>query len=310
MAYDNPKGLIAAAVIGQALVYLFVALRFQTRYRHGRKFFYQWGTFLNGVVVTGLVKISVSFFYMQIFAVKYRHIVLPWLFLMIAWTVGFTILMLTFCGDHGVWPSIPLAKEKAQCLDGTKVGYAIVIGHAISDFFTVLLPLPMVVALRLPWKRKFAVMAIFAVGLLSVGGSVAKAYIYITSVLKKSSRDYATSITSISVWGLVESQVGIIAACIMTLRPLMKDASNSRIFSNMINSTRTLFGSRSGTTYASSSKTGFTKFSSDHPDGLRGGDANSQKDEETYVLQGYKTAPIPPGAIHVQKDVDVSNYSS
>ncbi|KAF1979319.1 hypothetical protein BU23DRAFT_434439, partial [Bimuria novae-zelandiae CBS 107.79] len=138
--YDNPDGLIAAPAIVQAIVYIVVALRFEARYKHGRKYFtsdwlirlaaflstgltivqihgtelqrlatwirandrkvYQWAIFLNGVVVTGLVKISVSFFYLQIFSVKYRHIILPWLVLMTAWTVGFTILMLTFCGHH------------------------------------------------------------------------------------------------------------------------------------------------------------------------------------------------------------------
>ncbi|KAF2008699.1 hypothetical protein BU24DRAFT_497874 [Aaosphaeria arxii CBS 175.79] len=323
MAYDNPPGLIAAAAIVQTIVYVVVALRFQTRHKHGRKYhpsdwlillaaflstglsiiqiygsavgrlgvpvhgsigsptfrqstalnlrWYQWAVFLNGVVVTGLIKISVSFFYLQIFSVKYRYIIVPWLVLMVLWTIGFTILMLTFCGNHGLWPSIPLSVEKSQCLSGTKIGYAIVIGGTVTDFLTVLIPLPMVFGLQLPLKQKLAVMGVFTIGLLSVGGSVAKAYIYISSALKKSSMDYATIITSISVWGLVESQFGIIAATLMTLGPLLRDLSNSRMLGSIMNSTRNLLVSLSSPTQATISKAELSKTSSEQPEGYRDG---------------------------------------
>lgn len=358
MAYDSPHGLIAAAAIVQAIVYTVVALRFEGRYRHGRKFhasdwlillaavlstglsviqiyggavgrlgvavhgsigsptfkestalnlrWYQWGIFINGVVVTGLVKISVTFFYLQIFSVKYRHIIMPWLVLMVSWTVGFTILMLTFCGHHGLWPSIPLKVEKSQCLSGQKIGYAIVIGHTITDLLTVLLPLPMVLRLQLPMQQKLAVMGVFAVGFLSVGGSVAKAYIYISSAQKKTSMDYATIVTSISVWGLVESQMGIIAACLMTLRPLMRDFTESNIFINITRSTRTLLSPRTNRSQTSASKTGLSRISSEHSRRLVDADAMGQYGGRNQALASYPDLPVPMGTIHVQRDVDLT----
>ena len=60
MAYDNPAGLIAAAVIGQVLVYLLVTLRFKTRYRHGRKFFAaDWLILLAAILSTGLSTLQI-----------------------------------------------------------------------------------------------------------------------------------------------------------------------------------------------------------------------------------------------------------
>ncbi|KAF2451952.1 hypothetical protein P171DRAFT_438602 [Karstenula rhodostoma CBS 690.94] len=147
-------------------------------------------------------------------------------------------------------------------------------------------------------------MGVFAVGFLSVGGSVAKAYIYISSALKKSSMDYATAITSISVWGLVESQVGIIAACLMTLRPLMRDLTSSTIFINITRSTRTLLSPRSNRSQTSGSKPGLSRVSSEQSKRLGNVDGMSQHDGRHQASINHSNVPVPLSAIHVQEDVD------
>lgn len=60
MAYDSPHGLIAAAAIVQAMVYIVVALRFRTCYKHGRKYHTSdWLILLAAFLSTGLTIIQI-----------------------------------------------------------------------------------------------------------------------------------------------------------------------------------------------------------------------------------------------------------
>ena len=55
MAYDNPKGIIAAAAIVQAIVYIAVALRFKAHYKCGGKYHASdWLILLAAFLSTGL----------------------------------------------------------------------------------------------------------------------------------------------------------------------------------------------------------------------------------------------------------------
>lgn len=117
---------------------------------------------------------------------------------------------------------------------------------------------------------------------------------------------FTAIITSISVWGLVESQVGIIAACLMTLRPLIRDFADSRIFNRIMNSTRTLIGPLSQQSRTAGSKTGLSKISSEQGSNrLRDIDGFSQNEDGAFAQRSYTSIPVPLGNIHVQKDVDV-----
>lgn len=99
-------------------------------------------------MTTGLIKISVSLFYLHIFSTqKYRRVIKPWVAIMIAWTLGFLVAHLALCGSHDTPASSTLQDPKIwnkYCGNGVAMGRWLVVSSAITDLVTVLLPLPMV----------------------------------------------------------------------------------------------------------------------------------------------------------------------
>jgi hypothetical protein len=75
--------------------------------------------------------------------------------------------------------------------------------------------------MHLPTARKVLVSVTFMIGVLAVAASTAKAYVYIAASLALTHEDGIILVTAYSVWNLVEVHVGIIAACGMTLRPVL-----------------------------------------------------------------------------------------
>lgn len=60
MAYDSPHGIIAAAVVVQAIVYTLVGLRFKARHQHGRKYHMaDWLILIAAFLSTGLSIIQI-----------------------------------------------------------------------------------------------------------------------------------------------------------------------------------------------------------------------------------------------------------
>jgi hypothetical protein len=103
---------------------------------------------VTGILAIGLIKISVSFFYLQIFNVpKYRPYIITWIVIMTLWTISFFTAFMAICGDHGIFSSRshmnPLV-QKRECGSTQQLDFGVLISGTISDLITVLIPIPMV----------------------------------------------------------------------------------------------------------------------------------------------------------------------
>ncbi len=88
--------------------------------------------------------------------------------------------------------------------------------NVLSDFITVLLPMPLVWGLQMPLNRKIQLVAIF---LLS--GFVCIASTYRTVVVKRlSHQDASWADVDPAIWAVVENAIGIVSASLPTMRPL------------------------------------------------------------------------------------------
>jgi hypothetical protein len=139
---------------------------------------------LIGVFSIGLVKLSVSLLYWHLFSkVKFRRFLSVWIALIIAWTITFVLAELLECGTRPL-KIFGTSKDVAEyCPHIHEIGYALVGSDVGTDLITVLIPLPLVVQMRLPLGRKLLVAATFMLGLLAVGASTAKAYVFIAASL-------------------------------------------------------------------------------------------------------------------------------
>lgn len=93
------------------------------------------------------------------------------------------------------------------------------IPNIITDAAILVLPIPYIWKLQLPRAQKFALTSIFILGVFVIGVSIAR-FTFIIN-LNLVSPDITWNFVNTQVWTGVESHVGIICACLPSLRPLL-----------------------------------------------------------------------------------------
>jgi len=78
-----------------------------------------------------------------------------------------------------------------------------------------------IMKLQMNKRTRVLTMLVFSIAGLSIGASIAKAYVFITATLGRYTEDAMSILTGIGLWNLIEVQVGIIAACGPTLRAIL-----------------------------------------------------------------------------------------
>ncbi|KAI4861914.1 hypothetical protein F4820DRAFT_431981 [Hypoxylon rubiginosum] len=177
---------------------------------------------LLGIAAVGLIKLSVTFLYWHLFAqVKFRRLLIVWMVVITAWATSFVLSGLLECGSHLTALFGQPQEYLDHCGSAIPSGWAMVGTDIATDLITLLIPIPVVLGLQMSTHRKVLTLLIFMIGALSVAASIVKGYIYITASLGLYTEDAILILTGISVWNLIEVQVGIIAACGPTLRSIL-----------------------------------------------------------------------------------------
>ncbi|KAL8679707.1 MAG: hypothetical protein Q9186_004025 [Xanthomendoza sp. 1 TL-2023] len=174
------------------------------------------------------VKLSCLLLYRRLFPVKG--------FIRILWSVGgfivcYTVVQILLI----IFQCRPISRAwdpsvKAECINIGTATTAIAALNVATDFTTLTLPLPLIWRLQLPTAQKLQVSGIFL-----LGGFVCIVSIYRTTIIGKLSlADASWSDIDPCVWSAVEVCVGIVSACLPTLRPLWTAVSRPQtIFSTL-----------------------------------------------------------------------------
>ncbi|KAL1867036.1 hypothetical protein Plec18167_008827 [Paecilomyces lecythidis] len=139
-------------------------------------------------------------------------------------------VMITVLAIYGTWAvlsgylnCIPVAKFwdptiPGYCLDMEALWFSNASMHIATDIVILVMPLPALRSLDLPQRQKLALMGIFA-----VGGFVCVTSIFRLLSLKviAQSSDPTYDNVGAATWSAIECNVGIICACLPTLRPLI-----------------------------------------------------------------------------------------
>lgn len=370
MAYDNPHGLIAAAVIVQTLVLLMIGSRFVSHKMKGLKlhtsdyliivagllstalaieqiycaanglfavrvaplqkanpaaavdFLYRlrmhnYSFVVTGILAIGFIKTSVSFFYLQIFNVpKFRPFIIIWIVIMTMWTISFFTAFMAICGDHGIFSArshMNPAVQKRECGSTQQLDFGVLISGTVSDLITVLIPLPMIFSLlHLPLSDKLSIAGIFLVGLLSVGASAARSYIgiYTKFAPKDKIMDSGLGVTATCVWTLIEIQVGILAACAPTIRPVLHEVIQNGLFGSLVSAASSIISRKSSRSHLQGSSNGSDRGQPQYESHLKGG-ADEEEIIQLHDMAGANSTsaehvdgPEVPnnGTIHVSKE--------
>jgi hypothetical protein len=93
--------------------------------------------------------------------------------------------------------------------------------HLITDFMIFCLPLPMLRQLNVPRRQRIFLFGIFSLGFIVCVVSIIRLVFLVKSqtdpVLLM---DFAYNLVIVSYWNVIEVNLGIVVACLMTLRPL------------------------------------------------------------------------------------------
>ncbi|ORY63386.1 uncharacterized protein BCR38DRAFT_436705 [Pseudomassariella vexata] len=101
--------------------------------------------------------------------------------------------------------------------------YATTAVNIVTDWFTALLPIPLLWNVKLNLNAKLSVAAILGLGVFaSLSACIRLKY----TVNLTNSNDYLFGLSNIVIWGYAENGTGMFVGCVATLRPLFRRALN------------------------------------------------------------------------------------
>ncbi|KAH7127177.1 hypothetical protein B0J11DRAFT_558562 [Dendryphion nanum] len=179
----------------------------------------------------GLVKVGVLVFYRRIFVVDKANftdarnvIMLTMITLTTLWSAAFCFALMWMCKGDFQAAFQPPAVAASKCVDAPLLGYAFAVSDFISDALIILLPMPFIWKLHLSLGKKLAVAGVFLLGIFASIASLLRMMFMVWSrqVGFDPTMDGELITTASLFWFVVEIAVGIIAACLPTLRGLFK----------------------------------------------------------------------------------------
>ncbi|CAI6330562.1 unnamed protein product [Periconia digitata] len=143
-----------------------------------------------------------------------------------AWTIAFTFAWGFACHPiKGFW-SFPYGSDEGPCVDTWKLNSVMAISDTIIDVIILLVPVPLVWRLRMSTSRKLAVILVFFLGGLAVAASVMRMdRVLYVAVEEENAPDGLLLNTTVLFWGMLEANLGLLAACLPTLRALFKSSN-------------------------------------------------------------------------------------
>ncbi|KAI0841504.1 hypothetical protein F5Y06DRAFT_259662 [Hypoxylon sp. FL0890] len=193
----------------------------------------------------GMTKISVLLMYKRIFMTpKFRIMVWILIGLSIAWTITFTFALMFSCS--------PISSHWDYELSFTCVNLVALFTTALAtdvatDFLVLFLPIYKTWQLQMPSTRKVMIMCIFLLGgLVSIVGIIRiHCLTKIYSALDGPNVDATWVYTPVYYWTIIEVNVGVLSACLPTLRPIQERAARNLSFSKLRSSASQLLPSSS-----------------------------------------------------------------
>ncbi|EKD14281.1 uncharacterized protein L3040_008370 [Drepanopeziza brunnea f. sp. 'multigermtubi'] len=239
------------------------------------------------------IKISIVCFFQRIFSVsqKFHYVAISVNCLIAVWGAGIVFTCGLQCRPiRAFWDR----SIDGNCIPVNTFVITNQVFNVIMDFVLLALPLPLIWNLRRSWQEKLALTGIFA-----LGGFVCFASVYrIASLLIIVPAQITNTVYQATLWTHIEPSVGIICACLPTIRGLF---SWRRMGDQSENSTDAV-------SYAKGSKPGLSSTDT-KSEYIRMADTNQYRagetDEESLVRHAEEDSKIT-----VRTDIEITNDGS
>ncbi|OJJ07027.1 hypothetical protein ASPVEDRAFT_88293 [Aspergillus versicolor CBS 583.65] len=162
-----------------------------------------------------LTKISILIFYHRIFPVKWLTAVS---YAMGVLVISYNLALIFVAAFQCIPLSSLWTGKPAQCINVSPPFLTLAIVNVVTDFAILALPIQPVLGLKMRTGRKIQVLSIFLLGgIVCIFGVIRCVAL---STMKNTDLSYNAVYSGI--WSYTEISVGIVAACMPTLRPLFK----------------------------------------------------------------------------------------
>ncbi|KXJ89532.1 hypothetical protein Micbo1qcDRAFT_213023 [Microdochium bolleyi] len=176
------------------------------------------------VLANMAIKASIALFLLRICITKTHRIVI-WTCLIVTevYSFFFFLLFILQCRPTSLfWLQYTPTPPAGSCLAPEVVAYSFYAYSAIScavDWTFSILPIFLVWNLQMNTRVKISVVCILAAGVIASSATIVR-FPYLYSLTDTADFLYSTS--DVAIWSTVETGIGITAACVATLRPLLR----------------------------------------------------------------------------------------
>ncbi|KAL4999946.1 hypothetical protein BDV10DRAFT_163629 [Aspergillus recurvatus] len=194
-----------------------------------------WGHAITVVLGISLVKISIGFFLLRFATQKkpLKQFILGSLVFLVLFTIACMLTLILQCIPvEAAWDSEVRAKESSRCYSAAtylKIGKFNSAINIVTDFLYATLPVFMFYDIQVNRRTRASLMCILSLGYFACAAAIVKAVLQ--SRVYEEREMYRDA--NYHIWNSVELNVGIIAACFPTIKPLAK---------SIIGGTRSLTG--------------------------------------------------------------------
>ncbi|CAD6566144.1 MAG: hypothetical protein ASARMPREDX12_007561 [Alectoria sarmentosa] len=190
---------------------------------------------LSTTLTFGLTKLSVLLFYKRVFRGNtFNAAVWTMISIIGVWFVAFFFANLLQCYPIELnWEAS--GAQATSCIQTNTMYLAQAWTDVLTDVMILSLPIPCIWALQMPARHKVGVTAIFLLGVLTVLSGIVKLIVFYHIIAEAAGGDFDITWfeTPAVLWGMIESALGIVGACLPLLRPLFTGTSTRGFMRNL-----------------------------------------------------------------------------
>ncbi|KAI0849949.1 hypothetical protein F5Y00DRAFT_46701 [Daldinia vernicosa] len=245
---------------------------------------------------SSLVKISIVTSYLRIWSGK-RFKLLCHVSICVISIFGTTLFL------GGIFACVPVSLSWApplgpdprhHCMDLPLFMFATSVLNTAIDLAVLAIPIPLFRKLRIAPKQRAALTAVFTVGVVVCIASVMR-LVTLRQLSSRAEEDPSVSGLPLGIWSGVELDLGVICACLPTLRPMLARAFPRLLGSAADSELSSWRGTRRVTRDGNGSYRMRELRSNDEDDKLRDGDV------EMRMIKGTSGFPRAPAPLHLDK---------
>lgn len=165
-----------------------------------------------------LSKLSALSLFLRIFRSR-KFVIFTYSFMAVLSVAGFWMVLssIFFCRPISKFWNVNYPEDKGYCLPKQATWYFNAAFQIASDVVILIMPMPLLWKLHLPWRQKSGIMLVFGVGIVVIATSIAR----MLELTELFTSDFTQSNAKAALWSALEVDVSIICACMAPIYPFL-----------------------------------------------------------------------------------------